>query len=218
MLTSGISWVKQGKTNHINLTAIYSFSIVAFHALSALLVTSLVGDTAHCHVNSCWRQAASLSLLLLTVIHGISLSVCLICYLHGCITIMDVAIDTLIDNHCLAVPTRFSCSFTYAVAQINQPEDEVLKMRIWKILWLLSFDYGRQTASFFALLSYIVCKQKLLSVGKAKGWHVFDQMLLLRAAIWVSETKFSDEIELKSLKRKLLNPCEVCINTQFSAW
>lgn len=127
MLSSGISWVKQGKTNHINLTAIYSFSIVAFHALSALMVTSLVGDTAHCHVNSCWRQAASLSLLLLTVIHGIGLSVCLICYLHGCITIMDVAIDTLIDTIALQFPPDFHVHLLMPLLKLISQ-----KMKFWK--------------------------------------------------------------------------------------
>lgn len=43
-------------------------------------------------------------------------------------------------------------------------------------------------------------KQKASAVGKAKAWHVFDQLLLLRPATWISETKFSDKIELNPWK------------------
>lgn len=33
-------------------------------------------------------------------------------------------------------------------------------------------------------------------MGEAKEWHGFDQILLIKAATWVSETKFSAKIEL----------------------
>lgn len=47
---------------------------------------------------------------------------------------------------------------------------------------------------------YFLWKQKVLAVGEAKEWHVFDQILLIRAATWVSEAKFSDKIELNTWK------------------
>lgn len=93
----------------LNLTAIYSFSFIACYALSVLMVASL-GDKACClNINSCWRQAASLALLLLTVVHGISLSVCLICYLCSFVTCYGCS--NTYGYHCSAFPTALSCSF-----------------------------------------------------------------------------------------------------------
>ena len=59
-------------------------------------------DKACCHVNNCWKQAASLSLLLLTVIPGISLSVCLIFYIIVLLHAVDVTV--LMDTSALHCP------------------------------------------------------------------------------------------------------------------
>lgn len=77
------------------------------------------------------------------------------------------------------------------------------KMRKLKLLMPLSF--GRCSKPFFFFL-----KGKCLWWVKPGDGRIFDQILLLRAVTWVSETKFSDKIEWTTWK-KLLTPCELSL-------
>lgn len=123
-----------------------------------LLETSCISffALAHCHS---WYQLKRMFNLLPTWLY----------YYNGCSNRYTYR------YYCLAVPTRFSCSFTYAFAQINQPEDEVLKMRIWKILWLLGFDYGWQTASFLLFYLFLFVSKNCCQWVKPK-----DGMFLIK--------------------------------------
>lgn len=117
-----LEWNKV-KKNHINLTAIYSFSFVAFHTLSVLMVASL-GDKACCHINSCWRQAAPLTLFLLTVICGICLSIFSIC----CVVLLhtvDVAILT--DTFVLHFPLDYHVNLLTPLPNLISQ-----KMKLWR--------------------------------------------------------------------------------------
>lgn len=66
----------------------------------------------------------------------------------------------------------------------------MMKMRKLKILMPLSFGMGSKLFFFQ--------KAKCLQWVKPVNDRIFYQILLLRASTWVSETKFSDKIELNT--------------------